>query len=287
VVVDGVLHAAGTPVLPAEDRGFLLGMAVYETVLVQDGHVPFLAEHLARLERGAREMGMDWPPPAAPEESLAVLAAGVEASTHVARLTVSTGIEGGPPRVVVTARAVSSPPAEGVVVALSPYRAHDDALANVKATSRLRHVLARREAEGRGAWEALFVNGRGDLAEGTISNVFVLTDGVLRTPPIEDGCLGGIVRTALLEELLGEPLVTDGGTVPVAEEPIDFALLRRGSEVFLTNTTARVVPVRSVLLPGEELELPGPHGPVARAARERVALLEERDRARNPRRVGC
>ena len=63
VFVDGCIQPAGAPAIPAEDTGFLLGLAVFETLLVDDGHAFFLDEHLARLRRGAQRLSIPWPPP--------------------------------------------------------------------------------------------------------------------------------------------------------------------------------------------------------------------------------
>ncbi len=108
-------------------------------------------------------------------------------------------------------------------------------------------------ATERGASEALFTNSRGELCEGTGSNVFVALDGRLVTPPLSSGCLAGITRELVLE--------LDG--VEVEARPIPVAALADVTEAFLTSSTRDVQPVHTVLLgdavgPVDALPAPGP-----------------------------
>ncbi len=283
VFADGVLHPPRTPLVAAEDRGFQLGMAVFETLLVEDAHAYFLAAHIARLVRGAAALGVDelgcGPEPsieAGVRAAVAQLVAAVEHPRYALRITVSSGVPEQGARLIVTGRTIDAFDEAGVVAMISSYRAFDDGLANVKATSRVRYVVARDEAIANGAWEALFLNPRGELAEGTVSNVFVVLDGELVTPPIDGGCLGGIVRERVLSDLARHDDEA-GSRCRVAT--VTEADLARASEVFLTNTTGLVVPVRRVLRGAAgALELPGAAGPVQAAVRARLRRIEAADR---------
>lgn len=283
VVVDGRLHAPGTPVLAAEDQGFALGLAAFETVLVEDGHAYFLADHLARLARGAAGLDIPWPPPYDPRACLATLVEAldpVDRAVFAARVTLSRGVVGRGPTLVVTARTVDAVPAAGVRVQVSSLRKlGDDAVGRLKSTSRVRYVLAREEARRAGAWEALLLTPDGDLSECTVSNVFVVRAGKLRTPSTEHGCLGGLVRARILESLVQEPLEVAGRRLEVSAERIGSAELGDAEEVFLTNTTARVIPVSELTGAADQpLAYPGARGVVTRAVRARIDELEARDR---------
>ena len=210
----GAVQPAFTPVVAAEDQGFLLGLAVFETLLVESGHAYFEREHLERLRLGARVLDID-PAAVDPSAALAELIDAIDADPTLAqpreyavRIVLSRGVPGSGPTLVVTARERIAPPAEGAVVLVSSFRIHSDALAGVKATSRLRNVAARAEAERYGAWEALLLNADGDLAEGTISNLFVARDGRLVTPGTDAGCLGGIMRELIVGDGSG-PVAVD------------------------------------------------------------------------------
>lgn len=278
--VNGRIAAPGAPAVRADDAGFLLGLSVFDTVLFEDGAFVFLEDHLARLADGAGELGIPWPPPHDPERALAELVRAMgEPGPLALRLVLSRGPEGGPPTFAIAPRAVVRPPDPGVAVILAPeLRRAGDPLGRVKSTSRIAYVLAREEAQRRGAWEALFLSDEGDVLEGTISNVFAVVDGALVTPSVERGCLPGTARARILEELAREPLRPDGRALPVREGRLERDELARASEVFLTNTTGGALPV--VRVQGVAEELPGAAGPVLRGVRERLRAAVAAYRAR-------
>jgi len=146
------------------------------------------------------------------------------------------------------------------VVPLSPVEPHADlalmpwtrnengALTGLKTTAYADNVLALDHARRRGAGEALFANTQGNLCEGTGSNIFVVLDGDLLTPPLSAGPLAGITRELVLEWA--------GGT----ETDIAMADLERVSEAFLTSSGRDVQPIRAI----DGRELPAAPGPVTR-----------------------
>ncbi|HVS09780.1 MAG TPA: aminotransferase class IV [Planctomycetota bacterium] len=272
--VDGRLVAPGEPALAADDAGFLLGLSVFDTLLLEGGWRYFEREHLARLREGCAALSIRWPLPWDPRAALEELCGVLERRDAALRITVTRGASGGGPALVVTARAIDRPADPGVMVAVSSFVKHaGDPLENMKSTNRLRNVLAREEALSLGAWEALIPTEEGDLSEGTLCNLFAVTGGKLVTPEESRGCLAGIVREALLEDLAREPI---GPELVVGRiEPRD---LREAQEVFLTNTTGRIVPVVEVM--GLARGLPGSRGAVVGELRERWARIEAADRAR-------
>ena len=120
--VDGHLCPPGTGRVSVEDTGFQLGCAVFETLLLRNGGVPFLSAHLTRLEEGARGAGIPWPPPWEPDRALAELVDALDDEVRplVLRLTLTRGVPGGLPCLAFTVRAVPPVPADGVVAALTP-----------------------------------------------------------------------------------------------------------------------------------------------------------------------
>ncbi len=272
--VNGELCAPGEGRVSVDDAGFLLGLSVFESIYRADGVLYFLADHLERLLEGVGALGIPVPLPWDLEEALSAYVSVLPDHELVVRMTLTRGVPGAGPTLVLGARDVARPPDPGAVVAVSssPKLAH--VVDNLKSTNRLRYVLAREEARARGAWEALVVNADGELCEGTISNVFVVVDGALATPTLESGGLPGVVRQRLLAELAERPL--DG--VPLQERPVRLDELARASEVLLTNSSGRILPVVSVL--DHAPALAGAAGPVARALRQRFAEVEERYRSR-------
>ncbi|HEU0171252.1 MAG TPA: aminotransferase class IV, partial [Acidimicrobiales bacterium] len=134
--------------------------------------------------------------------------------------------------------------------------------AGVKVTSFAENVHALAEARKVDASEAILPNTRGNLCEGTGTNVFAVVDGVLVTPPLMAGCLPGVTRALVLE------------VVPEADEDdLPMPRLAEAAEVLLTSTTRDVQPLR--MLDGHPL--PGVHGPWAQRAMAALADLQARD----------
>lgn len=152
-------------------------------------------------------------------------------------------------------------PATSVITV--PYRRNDvGALTGLKTTSYGENVLALAQAHAAGASEAVFANTRGQLCEGTGTNVFVVRDGELLTPPLSSGCLAGVTRALVLEWYGGR------------EADLPYDALTTSDEVFLTSTGRDVQPV--VAVDGVPVGGGAP-GPVTRAA---AAVFAERQRER-------
>ena len=136
------------------------------------------------------------------------------------------------------------------------------AVAGVKTTSYAENVVMLAEARKVGASEAIMANTRGNLCEGTGTNVFVVLGDRLVTPPLLAGCLAGVTRGLVLE-LLDE----------AEEDDVPMAALAEADEVLLTSSTRDVQPLRSL----DGRPLPGAAGPVARRAAGALARLQDRD----------
>ncbi|MFD2791986.1 aminotransferase class IV [Promicromonospora vindobonensis] len=201
---EGRMVAPDEAALSAVDHGITVGDGVFETCAVLGGHAFALTRHLARLERSATGMGM------APLD-LRKVRGGVDAVLAAApdagrlRITVTDGVgplgsgrSSGPQTVIVAATpAVVVPTGRA---ARSPWtRNENSAVAGLKTTSYAENVVALADAIAKGGDESVFANTRGELCEGTGSNVFVEIGGELVTPPLSVGCLAGITRELLLE----------------------------------------------------------------------------------------
>jgi branched-chain amino acid aminotransferase len=280
VWANGRIVPPATPVIAAEDLGLLLGLSVYDTLLLADGCIYFLEEHVERLRRGAAELRIPWPPPWDPAAALVAIARALDGRAAALRITLTRGVPGRGPTMVVTPRELEVPADPGVAVHVSVHKKlGGNPLEGVKSTNRMRNVLAREEAQAHGAWEALLMNHDGDFSEGTVSNVWFVVGAELLTPGLERGCLQGIVRERLLADLGARPLVVQGRPVPVRVGRVGVEDAARATEVFLTNTTGRVTPVTEVSgLAAPIRALPGSSGPVTRVLRERMDEIERRYR---------
>ncbi|MEY4771767.1 MAG: hypothetical protein RLZZ346_1022 [Cyanobacteriota bacterium] len=128
--------------------------------------------------------------------------------------------------------------------------------------------LAKTEAVKSGFDEALLLNSRGKVSEASGMNLFIVRDGVLITPGVDQDILEGITRASVLE-------LAQAMGIPTLERPVDKSELFVADEVFLSGTAAKVTPVRRV----ESTDL-RPQRPVMDAIRERLtAITEGRDPA--------
>lgn len=265
--VNGVITPADEARVSILDNGFTFGDAVYETLRTYGGRPFALARHFARLRASAARLGFGFP------ASDVDLARTVEALLERAhnpesfiRLIVTRGVgdisyhfervKG--PTVVMAVKPFEGFPAshyaEGIALALvSIRRNHRLALdPAIKSNNLLNNVLAVREAQARGAVEAILLNQEGEVAEGASTNVFLVEEGVAVTPPLDAGILQGITRELVLE-------VAREAGVTVREAPVSPEALRRADEVFITSSTREVMPAR--LLDGQ-LVGSGRPGPV-------------------------
>ncbi|MFF8916616.1 aminotransferase class IV [Streptomyces sp. NPDC015032] len=262
--VNGGLRDADDARVSVLDHGLTVGDGIFETVKTVDGRPFALTRHLDRLTRSARGLGL--PAPDLDEVRRACTAV-IEANPMALgrlRITYTGGLSP-----LGSDRGHAGP---GLVVALGEARRRSDttavitvpwtrnergALAGLKTTSYAENVVALARAREHGASEALFANTVGRLCEGTGSNVFVVLDGQLHTPPVASGCLAGITR-ALAVEWTG-----------AKETDLPFDVLERAEEIFLTSTLRDVQAVHRV----DGLELPGGPGPVTLKA---MRIFDER-----------
>ncbi len=270
---DGGLMRLGDARLSPLDRGVTVGDGVFETLRVYRG-VPFAwRRHHERLEGSAEALGLSIPV----SEALRVAADAVLRANALqeARLRITvTGGEG----IGASSRAGASPhswiaawpfeprlgPAD---VVIAPWTRNErSAIAGLKTISYAANVRALSVAEAQGASEAVFANTAGNLCEATGSNVFVVHDGVLRTPPASAGCLLGVTRGLLLE------LAREHG-MPVEEADVPIAALASAYEAFLSSSTREVQPIAHV----EGVELPAAPGPVSEALASAFVALVARD----------
>ena len=250
--VDGEIVAAGVAAVSPIDHAIIVGDGVFETLKVVDG-VPFaLTRHLGRLKRSADGLGLPEPDDGLVRKAVAeTLAADREAERL--RITWSSGPgplgsdRGGGPGTLLVASSPGTVWPETVRVHLCEWTRNErGALTGLKTTSYAENVRALEAAHQREASEALLTNTQGRLCEGAGTNVFLVVDRQLVTPPLSSGCLAGITRELVLE-------LTE--VVEREIEPGEFAV---ASEAFLTSSTREVGAISAV----DDTVLPEAPGPV-------------------------
>ena len=260
VAIDGVVVPRGEAKIGVYDRGFLYGDSVFETMRTYEGRLYRLADHMARLGRSLGVVRIE--PPMSPE------ALGLEITGLVARAREELTLGGDVPeivaRVMVTrgesplgllpqasARGtrvlflerVVMPPArlyeEGASVVMVPTYRPSDAARGAKVGNYLESILALQRGKEQGADEALIVDAGGFVVEGTTSNVFIVKDGRLLTPPVSSSLLPGITRRTVIE------LASELG-IPFEERSLVPADLTGADEAFITSTVRGVMPLGAI-----------------------------------------
>ena len=257
------------------DHGFLYGEGVYETLRTYNGQ-PFLFDrHMRRLRQSSGMIALPVPLTDTQieqrfRETMRVAGLGDDADGEAyIRILVTRGIgeltydpaATPTPSVVVIVKPNVDPPREaferGVKVALVSVMRNHPGTVNplIKSNSLLNNALAMQEALRAGAFEGVMRNTKGELAECTQSNLFIVKDGAALTPPIDAGLLPGITREFLFE-------VGAAVGIPVREAVLEDADLFGADESFLTSTTRELVPITQV---DDRAIGNGTPGPVTRA----------------------
>ena len=206
--LNGALLSADVARIDPADRGLLLGDGLFETIRVAAGVPRHAARHIVRLRAGAALLRLDLPAESALHDALGAVIAAHRLTDGVLRLTVTRGP--GPRGVMpsqkqhptVMVAALPLPSALGparVVIARGITRDEVSPLCQIKSLNYLPSILARIEAEERGAEDAILLNHAGAVAESSAATVFLYRNGAWLTPHIADGALPGIRRAMLLE----------------------------------------------------------------------------------------
>jgi branched-chain amino acid aminotransferase len=239
--VNGEFLPAEKARLSVEDKGFLHGQGLFETILVHEGRAVFLKPHLERLAASARELDLLLP---AEVELVEVIEEVIRKGNIIhggVRLTLTAGSEGGSPGIVVAPRSRHPYREEdyrrGWRAARIPWsRCANNPVYRHKNINFTENMLARRWAHSSNYDEGLFVNTSGHLTEGTVTNLFVFYNECLFTPPLKDGLLPGVVRRVVLE-------LAQRYGIHTMENSFLLEDLLQSRESFLTNSLVGLMPL--------------------------------------------
>lgn len=236
------------------DHGLLYGDGVFEGLRSYHGKVFRLKEHIERLYESARAIWLEIPITQEAMRDAVVESVRVnKIEDGYIRLVVTRGAgtlgldpnRCSNPQVIIIADTISLYPQElyekGLeIVTVSVQRMSPAALSpRIKSLNYLNNILAKIEGLQAGCIEALMLNHKGEIAECTGDNIFLVRHGVLYTPPLDAGILGGITRDAVIE------LAVEAG-IEVRETALTKHDVYIADECFLTGTAAEVVPVVKV-----------------------------------------
>ncbi|MGB1011894.1 MAG: branched-chain-amino-acid transaminase [Thiolinea sp.] len=252
--IDGEIVTVAEAKVSVFDHGFLYGDGVFEGIRFYNRRVFRLSRHLKRLQHSAQALQLTIP----------YCMDELEAAIHAT--IAATPLDEGYLRVLIT-RGIGplgiNPQTckrSGVIIIADQLKMIDDAQreqgartiiastrkltpdrldSRIKSLNYLNNIMARMEANQAGVDEAILLNDRGFVAEGTADNLFIVRDGELLTPPVTEGALAGITRHTVLE------LAAQEG-IPARETVLTPYDLYTADECFLTGTGAKLIPVREV-----------------------------------------
>lgn len=274
VYVSGRLYDKENAKVSVYDHGLLYGDGVFEGMRVYGGKVFRLEQHLKRLWNSAKAIWLEIP--ITPEEMAEAVNSTVQTNgieDGYVRLVVTRGAgtlgldpdKTSDPQVIVIADHIELYPEKfyenGLeIVTVSTLRNHPAAVnPRIKSLNYLNNILAKIEGKQAGCIEALMLNHKGEVAECTGDNIFLLSHGVLLTPPIDAGILEGITRDVVIE-LAGKENIT------VREIALTRHDVYIADECFLTGSAAELIPVVKV---DSRTIGDGKPGPVTRRLLER------------------
>ena len=254
IYISGQLYEKENAKISVYDHGLLYGDGVFEGMRSYDGKVFRLMQHLDRLWNSAKAICLEIPmskQELAAATNSTLQANGIKDGYIRLLVTRGSGTLGldpnrcSRPEVIIITDYISLYPAEfyenGLqIVTVSTIRNHPAALSpRIKSLNYLNNILAKIEGAQAGCVEALMMNHRGEIAECTGDNIFLVTRNEVLTPPIDAGILEGITRDAVIE------IAREAG-LTVREIPLTKHDVYVADECFLTGSAAEVVPVVKV-----------------------------------------
>jgi branched-chain amino acid aminotransferase len=283
IYISGKLYEKEEAKISVYDHGLLYGDGVFEGLRSYAGNVFRLAQHLRRLWDSAKAIRLEIPLSSA-EMQKAIYDTLAENGLKEAyiRLIVTRGAGSlgldpnrtSDPQIIIITDKISLYPPElyrqGLeIITASTQRTHPAALSpRIKSLNYLNNILAKIEGLQAGCNEALMLNHKGEVAECTGDNIFLVRDGVLLTPPNDAGILEGITREAVIE-------LARAAGIPVREIPLTRHDVYVADECFLTGTAAEVIPV--IECDGRTIGTGRP-GPITRELRQRFQALVREER---------
>lgn len=231
------------------DSGFLYGAGLFETMLSRNGVVFSLKDHLDRLFFSAAALSIQTYERKHITEAIYKVLRSNKLTDARLRLTLTNGPMSAPeeqrkPTLLITATKLQPYPKEyyekGALVILSPFRQNTaEPTYGHKTTSYFPRMIALAHAHQKRAAEALWFTVDNHLAEGCISNVFLVKDGVLYTPPIATPVLAGVARKTVCQ-------IAVSNSVKLVERDLYISNVLEADEIFLTNVIMQILPIISV-----------------------------------------
>ena len=273
VYINGKFYDKAEAKVSVYDHGLLYGDGVFEGIRIYNGKVFRHRDHIDRLYDSAKFINLEIP--MSKDEMIKAVEQTVRENQKVngyIRLVVTRGVGSlgldprrCEPNIIIIVDDISLYPPElydsGMeIVTAATIRNHPAALsARAKSLNYLNSIMAKIEAIRAGCFEALMLNHKGEVAECTGDNIFVVKRGDVMTPPLDAGILGGVTRGVVIE-------LARAADIPIKEVTLLRHDVLTADELFLTGTACEIIPV--VKCDGRVIGT-GKPGPITRQLRER------------------
>jgi branched-chain amino acid aminotransferase len=254
VYLNGKLIPEKEARIPIRDRGLLYGDGVFESLTTRGGKPFLLEEHIKRLLRGAKTLRIRAPlsPGQLKSAVLKTVAANGHKESYV-KIILTRGeanghgldparAKGKPTIIILAERQLPCPGkmfSSGWKAVVSSVVRPDVPTSRIKSLCYADNILAKIEAKKAGAQEAFLLDEAGNILEGTISNVFIVRDGTLYTPPLSSPILPGVTRKFVLK-------LARQSAFRIVEKPISPKELYTAEECFITFSGAGIVPITRI-----------------------------------------
>jgi branched-subunit amino acid aminotransferase/4-amino-4-deoxychorismate lyase len=239
--LNGTISTSDIITLPEHSTAFRQGCSLIETMRFDGYRIPLFDRHWQRLSTGLQQL--QWTAPFNQQELQSEIekltAAAAQVLPAVIRLqTFDTGKK-------YTEFVISCRPVQ--VAAKEPWKLHlcrdvckpHDLYAHLKTGSRLPYVIAMKQAQEQGCDDALLLNQYGRICESTLANIFGWKDNVLHTPPLTEGCVAGVMRSAIIDYAIKNE-------ISIVEAAFNPEGLEQWDELFLSNAVRGIIPVAGI-----------------------------------------
>jgi len=247
------------------DRSYLYGEGVFETLRAYNGHVAFCDLHYERLKKNCKRLKIDVPVDKHSFEKAIIKTLNAnEVKNAYVRTTLSPeGASYGlkKPSKMKTNFSIFCKQFSGRekkmyekgarVVIIKSVPSDHPLMADLKSTNYLSKMLARDEVARLKADEGIFCSPTGSVLEGSLTNVFIVKNNGLITPPISEGVLPGVTRSIVLH-------LAEANGIEATERPFDIEEMKKSDEIFLTGSTTEILPVSEIVDVVKKSPVPGP-----------------------------
>jgi branched-chain amino acid aminotransferase len=243
---NGLICSDDKVLFTAKNQAFRFGEGLIETMLWSEGSIRLFRLHIERLTESLDITDF----PALDEEEFLhnihkTISANNDLETAIVRAQFFRNAEDDALHYIIEtlpfANSPSTSPNRKITIGITQKVVKcPDNFSHLKTSSRMQYIMAKKDAEDNGWDDALLLNPQGRIVEGTISNVFIVIENNIYTPPLNEGCIDGVMRKYLLKQFTAD-------NISITEKQLDITMLQQADEIFLTNAVKGVRAVHSFM----------------------------------------